>query len=98
MNDRIRTPIVAGAFYPSSPAELERSIEVGSEKNVNREVRFYLGTIYETMGQFKKARAAYEAYIQRFPGSKAARAARPTSTSTAGITPRRTPWKMLPAM
>ena len=62
--------------YPEAAAELERSIEVGSEKNVNREVRFYLGSIYETMGQFKKARAAYEAYIQRYPGSKAARAAR----------------------
>lgn len=62
--------------YTKAAEQLERAIEVNAEKYVSREVRFYLGTIYEQMGQMHKAKEAYGEYVKRFPATRFARAAR----------------------
>jgi len=59
--------------YSEAASELERAISADAEKLVSKEVRFYLGTVYEQMGQRDKASAAYNAYLKQHPNNPIAR-------------------------
>lgn len=62
--------------YPSAATELEAALAANAEKYVNRQIRYYMGMIYEQMGQFKKAKNSYKQYIKRNPSTPHARVAR----------------------
>jgi len=62
--------------YQEAAAELERALGVGAEKIVSKEIRYFLGSIYEQTARRERAINAYKAYVKRHPATAYARAAR----------------------
>ena len=62
--------------YPSAATQLKNALGANAEESVSKEIRFYLASIYEQMGQYKRAKSTYREYIKRHPATPYARAAR----------------------
>ena len=56
--------------YSEAATQLESAVKANAEKFVSKEVRFYLGTVYEHMGQIGKAKSTYHEFIKKHPTSR----------------------------